>query len=197
MQATLSKPTPTEPRLTDEQRQLVADNLGLTFAVAHKLWPCWYMRAFESVDEAAQAGIVGLARAVMRFDPVRARLSTYAWFYIRAAIQDEARRLGRNPNKEASYESQLGDADRLIDDRPPQPRNPMAISQETRELLLELDERSRVVIVGIHFRCKSYADLAGEPSSASIRFTTKHFGTCGGTPKSSPLDASRLTLRRF
>jgi len=72
--------------LTAEQSQMVADNLGLVGWVLGR-WPAGDGQPYDR-DDAFQAGVVGLARAVQLFDPGKGfKFSTYAVGWIRAAIQ--------------------------------------------------------------------------------------------------------------
>lgn len=75
-------------RLTREQQQLVVDNLALVIHWAKS------MRGWGRVDheDLVGAGNVGLVEAARRFDPERGiRFSTYATWWIRAAIFDAIR----------------------------------------------------------------------------------------------------------
>jgi RNA polymerase sigma factor (sigma-70 family) len=98
--------TPLVP-LTDEQRQMVADNLGLVGWVLN--------RQGRSHDEDAyQAGVLGLIRAVQKFDPAKGfKFSTYARTWIQQGIQrdrlsaNELRAMGRGealPPEAVSYD---------------------------------------------------------------------------------------------
>lgn len=68
--------------LTDEQRRLVDENRGLVWMVVHRL-PIPESRK----DDAAQTGMLGLARAAQLYDPTKAKFSTYAPVWIRSYIQ--------------------------------------------------------------------------------------------------------------
>lgn len=71
-----SKP---RPPLTDAQRRMVSDNLGLVGIVIKPSWPDY--------DDAFQDGVLGLMRATQKFEPERGfRFSTYAMYWIRQAV---------------------------------------------------------------------------------------------------------------
>ena len=99
--------------LTAEQSQMVADNLGLVGWVLGR-WPAGDGQPYDR-DDAFQAGVVGLARAVQLFDPGKGfKFSTYAAGWIRAAIQrDRGRFEGVN-------------ARRAVEHGDPLPERPMA-----------------------------------------------------------------------
>lgn len=85
-----------EPRerrpLTPEERQVVEDNLRLVWKVVRHLWDKPGCReTFQDEQEAFQAGVIGLSRAVQLYDPEKARLSTYAWYAIEHAILSQWR----------------------------------------------------------------------------------------------------------
>ncbi len=64
------------------RQQIIADNTGLVAFVAYK-----HKNTTLSFDDLMQEGIVGLIKAVDRFDPNRGiRFSTYAIFWIKQAI---------------------------------------------------------------------------------------------------------------
>jgi RNA polymerase sigma factor (sigma-70 family) len=68
--------------LQDVRQQMIADNTGLVAFIAYK-----HKTTSLSFDDLMQEGIVGLIRAVDRFDPNRGiRFSTYAVFWIKQAI---------------------------------------------------------------------------------------------------------------
>jgi RNA polymerase sigma factor (sigma-70 family) len=68
--------------LQDVRQQMITDNTGLVAFVAYK-----HKTTSLSFDDLMQEGIVGLIRAVDRFDPNRGiRFSTYAVFWIKQAI---------------------------------------------------------------------------------------------------------------
>jgi RNA polymerase sigma factor (sigma-70 family) len=72
------------PALTDEQRQMVEDNLGLI--------DIWIKRqnATESYSDAFQAATLGLMRAVQKFDPTKGfKFSTYASRWIMVELSNE------------------------------------------------------------------------------------------------------------
>lgn len=63
--------------LTAEQWALVQRNRGLVFKVINTHYP-----SLRDDDDAIQNGMMGLARAVQKWDPSVARLSTFAFFWI-------------------------------------------------------------------------------------------------------------------
>jgi len=68
--------------LQEVRQQMIADNTGLVAFVAYK-----HKTTSLSFDDLMQEGIVGLIKAVDRFDPNRGiRFSTYAVFWIKQAI---------------------------------------------------------------------------------------------------------------
>ncbi|WAR46103.1 sigma-70 family RNA polymerase sigma factor [Methylomonas rapida] len=68
--------------LQDIRQRMIAANTGLVAFLAHK-----YKTSALSFDDLMQEGIIGLIRAVDRFDPNRGiRFSTYAVFWIKQAI---------------------------------------------------------------------------------------------------------------
>lgn len=75
--------------LTDEQRKMVEDNLGLAYAIARDMTQCKL-----DINDRRQAGVTGLIRAVQKYDPASgAKLSTYSrkWIisYIRQAEESQ------------------------------------------------------------------------------------------------------------
>lgn len=74
--------------LTAAQQKMVEDNLGLVqWTITHKFS---FLKPYE-LDDAWAAGVMGLITAVERFDPEKAKLSTYAPIWIRQAIQKDRR----------------------------------------------------------------------------------------------------------
>jgi len=68
--------------LQDIRQRMIAANTGLVAFLAHK-----YKTSVLSFDDLMQEGVIGLIRAVDRFDPNRGiRFSTYAVFWIKQAI---------------------------------------------------------------------------------------------------------------
>lgn len=72
-------------KLTDEQRQLVEENMRLVSFAVNKM-RFSITRASLSFDDARQAGYEGLCKAATRWDADRSKLSTYAMLYIRGQI---------------------------------------------------------------------------------------------------------------
>ena len=69
----------------------------------------------EDIDDAIQAGTVGLIAAVDRFDPDRgARLSTFAWPWITASIRSSTLRPSALARHEAPLPDSSGDLDTLV-----------------------------------------------------------------------------------
>lgn len=69
-------------RLQEQRQQMIVGNTGLVAFVAYK-----HKATSLSFDDLMQEGIVGLIRAIDRFDPNRGiRFSTYAVFWIKQAI---------------------------------------------------------------------------------------------------------------
>jgi RNA polymerase sigma factor (sigma-70 family) len=65
---------------------LVASNLRLVALVVDR----YRLPAAIAMDDALQAGVIGLCRAAEKFDPARGyKFSTYAYFWIRQAITTE------------------------------------------------------------------------------------------------------------
>lgn len=63
---------------------LVRSHLGFVIGIARK-----YRRYGVPMNDLVQEGVIGLIRAIRKFDPSRdSRLSTYARWWIRAAIQE-------------------------------------------------------------------------------------------------------------
>jgi len=68
--------------LQDIRQRMIGANTGLVAFLAHK-----YKTSALSFDDLMQEGVIGLIRAVDRFDPSRGiRFSTYAVFWIKQAI---------------------------------------------------------------------------------------------------------------
>ena len=74
--------------LDREREEMILDNVGLAISMAKK-----YSHYEGRLDDLIQAGYEGLIKAVDRFDPDKGfKFSTYATFWIRAALQDEQKR---------------------------------------------------------------------------------------------------------
>ncbi|KAJ8605822.1 hypothetical protein CTAYLR_000589 [Chrysophaeum taylorii] len=69
-------------------RELVETHQGLVRSLARKV--AWTRRV--DVEDLAQEGNLGLVRAIEKYDGTRAKFSTYATIWIRAAMFDLARR---------------------------------------------------------------------------------------------------------
>lgn len=70
-------------RLTDEQRKIVEENLGLAYAMAKKM-----RRDGLLDDDKRQAGVLGLINAVMNHDLDKSKLGHHSKNYIRKWIVD-------------------------------------------------------------------------------------------------------------
>lgn len=101
-------------RLTPEQQQLVVKNQRLV---------TWVMKRYANTrvvrdlgwEDCFSAGVVGLIRAAIKFDPSRGvQFHTYAVFWIRGAMQDAApwSRVVKNPH--SAYRCYDGKVDDLI-----------------------------------------------------------------------------------
>lgn len=66
--------------LTDAQRQLVGDNMGLAGKAADRFQRAYPTpaRAVGDFEELVQIALVGIIRAAQLYDPAKARFSTYA-----------------------------------------------------------------------------------------------------------------------
>src|SRR5690606_27186842 len=92
-------------RLTDEQRRMVADNIGLCGWAVQK-WarslPDEFGQGYTQAD-AYQDATLGLIRAVQKFDPTKGyRFATYASMWLRNGIQE-----GMGRYNGISYRSQV------------------------------------------------------------------------------------------
>lgn len=72
----------TDYRLTDEQRAVVEANVGLVYGFVHRR----YGGKHPKYDDLIQAGVLGLMRAAQKYDPAKAKFSTYANFWIRNLV---------------------------------------------------------------------------------------------------------------
>jgi len=75
--------TKIDKRLTDEQRAMVEANVGLVYGFVLRR----YGREHPKHDDLVQAGVFGLMRAAQKYDPAKAKFSTYANYWIRQATQ--------------------------------------------------------------------------------------------------------------
>lgn len=71
------------PPLTDDESKMVAANLGLVQWTMNRWFS--HLKPHEHED-AWQDGVLGLMRAVQKFDPATARIATYAPIWIRQSI---------------------------------------------------------------------------------------------------------------
>lgn len=71
--------------LTPDQQATVAANLRLAYRVVNRLWWRADVRAL-GLEEAQQAAVVGLMRAVCYHDPARGALSTLAYLLCKQAV---------------------------------------------------------------------------------------------------------------
>jgi RNA polymerase sigma factor (sigma-70 family) len=86
----MSKPSGRWPkhRLTDEQRDLVAKNLGIAGKVATRLRK---PSDENDLDEILSIGFEALCRAAIHFDPKVAKFSTYGWWSVQGNIKRHRR----------------------------------------------------------------------------------------------------------
>lgn len=77
-------------KLTEEQRQLAAENVGLAYAV---VWRCFRDSILIPMDDLQGIALLSLCRAALDFDPSRGvPFCTHAWAQIKRGILDELRR---------------------------------------------------------------------------------------------------------
>lgn len=77
-------------RLTEEQRELVADHTYLLDIIADER--CKDLPKFIRREDLVEQGTLGLIDAAINFEPTRAKFSTYAKIRIRCAIADWLRK---------------------------------------------------------------------------------------------------------
>lgn len=75
-------------RLTDAQRKLVADNLGLVGTILKQYRYCLRDNPHISIDDLYQEGVYGLMRAARKWRPARGKLGTYAGPWIHKYIKE-------------------------------------------------------------------------------------------------------------
>ncbi len=63
---------------------LIESNRGLVKSIVQKFKP----RNANQFDEYEQAGLIGLFKAIRKFDPTKGKLSTYAFYYIAGEIRE-------------------------------------------------------------------------------------------------------------
>ena len=83
-----------------DENELIQHNLGLVITIAKKFKPANDYEYSEYVQE----GSIALLRAIRKFDPTRAKLSTFAWKYIHKAILKYI--LKQNKNKQTAQLSE-------------------------------------------------------------------------------------------
>lgn len=91
------------PRLTDEQRQLVEDNHRLAWWFVKLPIVSAYVRLFASEEDAAQAAYLGMCIAASRFDPAKGKFTTYAYQWMRSAVQHQAYEQPGIPNSKHRF----------------------------------------------------------------------------------------------
>ncbi|MDR3621564.1 MAG: sigma-70 family RNA polymerase sigma factor [Paludisphaera borealis] len=77
--------------LPDELHELVTQNVGLAWYIANR-----WKRSGLDVEELAQAGMIGLCKAARDYNPERGTFSTYATWWIRAAVSKAAEKLAKH-----------------------------------------------------------------------------------------------------
>lgn len=77
----------------DSRRRLIEHNMRLVYAIAAKYLP--YTGGAITMDDLVHDGVIGLIRAVDKFDPRRGRLATYAAYWITQAITRSLARSSR------------------------------------------------------------------------------------------------------
>lgn len=78
--------------LTDDERKLVEENLGLAVDVAKRFN---IVPSRRCVEDLVQSAVLGLVMAAQRFDPTRnLRFSTYAHVYAKCKVLEECHRHG-------------------------------------------------------------------------------------------------------
>lgn len=100
------------PPLTDDESKMVAANLGLVQWTMNRWFS--HLKPHEHED-AWQDGVLGLMRAVQKFDPATARIATYAPIWIRQSI-DRGREQFEGVNYRAAKR-----AGRVVDYKTPVP----------------------------------------------------------------------------
>ncbi len=78
--------------LSPEQLARFNANVGLVYAFVAKLRLRHASAARVEKQDAIQAGMIGLLKATRRFNGCEQSWSSYVFFYVRQAIQEEARR---------------------------------------------------------------------------------------------------------
>jgi hypothetical protein len=134
----MALPGDTSRPLTDEQRKLVEDNVALVPFVLRK-----YGTGGSDWDDAVGDGYCGLIRAAQRFDPTKARFSTYAVRWIRAGVQ-QGRLVAEGKNFRRAMGSGRGTAFRTAWHRPVSLDAPIAGMDDVALIDLVADDNGRV-----------------------------------------------------
>lgn len=139
-----------------EVNRLAATCNGLAWAEALKKARRWGLRG-EDARELAQEAWLGLIRAAERYDPARAKYTTYATWWVRSRLSNWLRRRSRRgfaggggaPAPALVRDDDAG-RNSLLDRGAPEPGNPDAGEGPTPAdvpgLLRALDARSRLVV---------------------------------------------------
>jgi len=94
---------------TEQLDSIMENNMGLVVLVAKSFNP----QNEEQLDEFVQLGRIGMWKAIKKYDPSRAKLSTLIWLYVRWEI---LRHLKKNNKKEIQMDENLYLEDNLIID---------------------------------------------------------------------------------
>lgn len=83
--------------MTDKEREesLIQSNMGLVIKIAQSFTP----RNPLELDDFIQLGRIGLWKAIKKYDPSRAKLCTYAWFYIKGEISRHITKEHKHKNR--------------------------------------------------------------------------------------------------
>jgi len=83
--------------------KLIEDNRGLVKSIVVEFHP----RNVTEYEEYEQAGLIGLMKAIRKYNPAKSKLSTYAFYYIHGEIS-------RYIKQEKGGQHSLGGFDQLI-----------------------------------------------------------------------------------
>lgn len=166
--------------LTTEQREVVASNEGLVHHVLRSFPPQWR-------DDLYGAACLGLVRAAVRYDPNRARFSTYACVAIRNGALSELKRLKQvtvslpdlpsdvNVPLRAHQLELAGRARAALEDDEDRELFESYLAHGAKATARAFDTSRR----NVHRRVARVAERV------RARCTTKRIGTCGGTTKTA------------
>lgn len=139
-------------RLTDEQRRLVAENIGLAKAYARRR-----KGAQLNPDDVEQECCLALMQSVTSWNPDKGTLSTWAGYAMRAAVQRAKRRaclvwkVRPAPVAVSMQDTGLDEDGLSLDERIPDPKaaNPETVAdlRERVKRLLPKDNRARTVVL--------------------------------------------------